>query len=163
MPLKKSEVKMTTAKVVEGNPVRSEGLMSLFSPAKLPLVTLNVEQFAFPKTFLVVEPAQRRAVYVKNPETGWDLKDSNGNKTKTGKYCVQLKLASGDVAQTLVDQGLALDGLTTVDCFIDDDLPVQEFEPKSTLVKLVKPVVMLGFGGQSADRIILRAEGCELV
>lgn len=163
MPLKKSNAKMATVKIDEGNALRDDSIMSLFAPAKIPLLTLNTEQFAWPKTFLVVEPATRKPIYVKNPKTGWDLKDDNDKRTETGKFCVHVKLANGDIAQTLVDQGISLEGLTAVDCIIDDDIPVQTFEPQSTLLKLVKPTVTLGFGGFTVDRIIIHAEGVELV
>lgn len=164
MPLKKSNTKRTSAKIVEGSPIQSPTgeIMSLFKPAMIPAVTLNTEQFAFPNTFLVREK-RRVPIYEKNPETGWDLKDDNGNKTATGEFAVRLQLADGDAAQQLVDAGLNLDGLTTVDCEIMKDIPLQKFEPDSTLIKLVKPVIMLGYGGQNVDRIILKAEDCELV
>lgn len=164
MPLKKRTVKRTSTVVDEGEALQTpdKQLMSLFKTAMLPAVTLNVKQFAFPKTFLVTD-VRRINEYEKNPETGWDLKDNQGNKKPTGKHFVSLQLADGDAAQKLVDAGLSLDGLTTIQCTIKKDMPVQDFEPNSTLVKLKKVVVMLGFGGQQADRLILEAEDCELV
>ncbi|OYR96242.1 hypothetical protein [Lactobacillus taiwanensis] len=164
MPLKKSQTKLKSAKVVEGSPIQTPdgGLMSLFKSAKLPAVTLNVEQFAFPETFLVTD-ARRIQAYKKNPETGWDLKDESGNKIPTGSFYIQLTLSDGDAAQQLVNSGLGLDGLTTIMCTVKKDIPLQKFVPNETLLKLVKPVVMLGFGGQQADRILLVAEDCEEV
>lgn len=159
MPLKKKSTKLTSAKVVEGNPIQTpdNGLMSLFKPAMLPAVTLNAEQFAFPETFLVMG-SKRIENYEKNPATGWDLKDEHGNKTGLGTYSVRLTLADGDAAQKLVDAGLMLDGLTSITAILKKDVPLQKFVPGETLIKLVKPVVMLGFGGQQADRIELVAE-----
>lgn len=164
MPLKRNNIERKSAVVEEGSPIRTpEGkLMSLFKPAMLPLVTLNTRQFIFPKSFLVTD-AKRVPEYLKNPETGWDLKDDQGNKTQTGKYFVRLQVTDGDVAQDLVDKGLDLSSLSSIQCTIQKDIPLQSFEPNSTLIKLVKPVVMLGFGGQQADRILLVADDCELV
>ena len=91
------------------------------------------------------------------------MKDNAGNKSKTGTFSVRLDVADGDAAQNLVDSGLGLTGLSTIQVTINKDIPIQKFEPDSTLLKLVKPVVMLGFGGQQADRILLVAEDCEFV
>lgn len=164
MPLKRKNVDLKSAKVDEGNPIQSPNnkLMSLFDKAKLPIITLNVEQFAFPETFLVVE-ASRVPVYEKNEETGWDKKDANGNKTKTGEYNVRLQVVDGDAAQKLVDAGLNVAGLSSIKLTITKDIPLQQFEPNSTLIKLKKVNVMLGFGGQQSDQIVLVAEDCELV
>lgn len=164
MPLKRREVKRQVVKIEEGNALQTPDNkpMSLFKSAMLPAITLNTEQFVFPKSFLVVQ-ADRVAEYKKNKETGWDLKDSNGNKIKTGNFNVRLQLSDGDAAQKLVDAGLELDGLSTIQCTVKADKPLQNFVPNESLVKLIKPVVMLGFGGQQADRIILVAEDCELV
>ena len=157
MPLKRKNVDLKSAKVDKGNPIQSPNnkLMSLFDKAKLPIITLNVEQFAFPETFLVVE-ASRIPVYEKNEETGWD-------KTKTGEYNVRLQVVDGDAAQKLVDAGLNVAGLSSIKLTITKDIPLQQFEPNSTLIKLKKVNVMLGFGGQQSDQIVLVAEDCELV
>lgn len=160
MPLKKSkDIKLVSAKVVEGDPIQTpdKGLMSLFKPAMLPAVTLNVAQYAFPETFLVMD-SHRIQEFEKNPNTGWDLKDSQGHKQPTGAYSVKLELTDGDAAQRLVDAGMAIDGLTAITAIIKKDIPLQTFVPGETLIKLVKPVIMLGFGGQQPDRIQLVAE-----
>lgn len=164
MPLKRNNVQRKSAKVVEGKTLQTPDgqLMSLFDSAMLPSITLNVEQFAFPETFLV-RNARRVNEYEKNPKTGWDLKDANGTKKATGKYDVALELADGELAQKIVDSGSDLDGLKTIQCTIKKDIPLQNFEADSTLVKLKKVVVKLGFGGQQVDRIVLEAEDCELV
>lgn len=164
MPLKKHNVVRKVIPIKEGSVIQTPAgqPMTLFDSAMLPAVTLNVEQFAFPKSF-VVKKASRIAEYKKDPETGWDLKDSSGVKTKTGRYFVSLQLADGEVAQDLVDKGASLDSLKTINCVITKDIPLQKFEPDSTLLKLVKPVVMLGFGGRQVDRLVLKAEDCEMV
>ena len=163
MPLKKNSKKRTSAQVIEGKALQSPDgeLMSLFKPAMLPAVTLNTEQFAFPETFLV-RNFSRSDAYKKNVETGWDEKVS-GQKIKTGEHVIKLELSDGDAAQQLVNQGFDLDGLSIVRCVITKDIPLQKFENNSTLIKLIKPVVMLGFGGQTTDQLILKAEDCELV
>lgn len=165
MPLKKknSDKDLKVIDVDEGNVIQTvdKQPMSLFDTAKLPLVTLNVKQFAFPEMFLVRD-VKRIPVYEKNPETGWDLKDSNGNKTKTGEFYVRLELADADLAQTIVDKGQSLDGLKTIRCTVEQDIPLQQFEIDSTFVKLHGVNVMLGFGSRTVDRIVLRADSCEL-
>lgn len=164
MPLKRNDVQRTSAKVSEGVTLQTPDgqLMSLFDTAMLPAVTLNIEQFAFPESFLVRD-ARRTSVYEKNPKTGWDLRDSSGNKKPTGKYYVTLQLADGHLAQQVVDSGSDLDGLKTIQCTIKKDIPLQTFEIDSTLLKLKNVVVKLGFGGRQVDRIVLEADDCELV
>lgn len=160
MPLKvnKKVVRVNPNPVKEGNLVQTGGsVMSLFESAKIPFLTLQANQFKWPKTLLVVK-ADRIPEYIKNEETGWDLKDSQGNKTKTGNYFVRLDVADGDNAQMIVDGGGVIDGLTSVECVIHKDIPLQNFVINETLIELVKPNVMLGFGGQSANRIKLIAE-----
>lgn len=164
MPLKKSNGKtLEVIDVDEGNVIQTPDKqpMSLFDSAMLPAITLNVKQFAFPKMFLVRD-AKRVAVFKKNPETGWDLKDENGNKTKTGEFEVRLELADAGLAQTIADRGQSLDGLKTIQCTVSQDIPLQKFEIDSTFVKLHGVNVMLGFGGRNVDRIVLRANSCEL-
>jgi len=163
MPLNRKNINLKSAEVDKGNPVQSPDgkLMSLFDKAKLPAITLNVEQFAFPETFLVVE-ASRVPVYAKNEETGWDKKDANGNKTKTGEYNIRLQVVDGDAAQKLVDAGLNITGLSSIKLTITKDLPLQEFEINSTLVRPKKVNVMLGYGGMQSDQIVLVAEDCEI-
>lgn len=164
MPLNRKNVALKSAKVNKGNPVQSPDgkLMSLFEKAKLPAITLNVEQFAFPETFLVVD-CSRVDVYEKNEETGWDKKDANGNKTKTGEHNVRLQVVDGDAAQKLVDSGLGITGLSSIKLTITKDIPLQEFEINSTLIKPKKVNVMLAYGGMQSDQIVLVAEDCEFV
>lgn len=167
MPLKQNKKNLTANPnpVTEGAIIQTpEGKpMSLFSPAMLPAVTLNANQFAWPKTLLVMAPAKRMDINEVNPQTGWDAKDSSGNKIKTGQFKVRLTVANGDLAQLAVDNGEGLDSLSTLQCDIMKDVPTQTFVPFETLIELVEPVVMLGFGGQSADRIILRAASYKAV
>lgn len=164
MPLKRTNVKRQVVKVEEGNPLQTPDnqVMSLFSKAMLPAVTLNVEQFGFPKSFVVMS-VERIDEVKRNPVTGWALKDSGGSKIKTGNHFMRLMLADGDLAQEVLDHNGTLDALKQIQCTITKDIPIQKFEPQVSLVKLVKPVVMLGFGGQNVDRIVLQAEDCELV
>lgn len=164
MPLNRKNVNLKSAKVNKGNPIQSPDgkLMSLFEKAKLPAITLNVEQFAFPETFLVVD-CSRVDVYEKNEETGWDKKDANGNKTKTGEHNVRLQVVDGDAAQKLVDSGLGITGLSSIKLTITKDIPLQEFEINSTLIKPKKVNVMLAYGGMQSDQIVLVAEDCEFI
>ena len=83
MPLKKR------IKIIKENPnqitddviIRTPdgGVMNLFDSAKLPMVTLSVNQFKWPTSFLVRE-AKRVKEYQINPDTGWNLKSDNGAK-----------------------------------------------------------------------------------
>lgn len=164
MPLKRKEIKQKEVKINEGSVLQTpdKTKMSLFEKAKLPLVTLNAKQFQFPETFLVMD-AKRVKLPEINPETGWNLKSEAGQTIYSEDYGIQLHVADGDAAQTLVDSGLPLTGLSTLQLTIIKDIPIQSFEPESTLLKPKGLVVMLGFGGQSADRIILKCDDVELV
>lgn len=164
MPLKKSQASKTVKAYSgdEGSHLKLDVPMSLFDQAKLPAVTLHADQFVFPKNFAVVD-AKRVKEFEINQETGWALKDSSGNKKPTGNYFVKLMLVDGVLAQQAIDSGSSLSGLSTVQCTVHKDIPLQNFVPNETLVELIKPNVMLGFGGQQADRIVLVAEDCKEV
>lgn len=166
MPLKKQDSKLTENPhpVAEGPIIRTinGSPMSLFSPAKMPMVTLHANQFEWPSTMLVVK-ADRVPVYEMNAETGWGAKNSSGDKIKTGEFQVRLQLVNGDIAQMMANSGQSFDGLSQIQCTLSSDIPVQKFVPNETLIKLVKPNVMLGFGGNNVDRIVLVAEGYEEV
>lgn len=162
MPLKRKSVKAKEGKVDAGDALQAEKRMSLFEKAKLPLITLNSEQFHFPETFLIME-AKRIELPKINPETGWALKNASGEKVHSGNYGLQCKVVDGDAAQGLVDLGQSIAGLSTLTLTIEKDVPMQEIEPESTLVKPKKLVVMLGFGGQNVDRIVLKCKDVELV
>lgn len=166
MPLKKvKNTQIKTAKVEEGNPIRTPdgSLMSLYEKVKLPMVTLNIEQFGFPETFLV-RSFQRVQKAEVNPDTGWDKK-VNGNKVFTSTYVIALTLSDGDVAQTLASQGQSLVGLSTVKCIVEKDIPLQTFREDETLLKLIHPVVMLTFNpdGQEPSKIVIHAEDAKEV
>lgn len=166
MPLKKSTNKITKNlnQVDEGVIIRTpdETPMSLFEPALMPAITLHANQFNWPKSLLVTG-VRRVAVNEKNPKTGWDVKDDNGNKKQTGEFVTRLTVVNGDTAQVLVDMGQPVDGLSELQCTIAKDVPVQKFVLGETLIKLVKPNVMLGFGGNTVDRIVLVADDYEEV
>ena len=168
MPLKKKNVKIKSVTVEEGNPLQDEELMSLFSGqrAKLPLLTLNVEQFAWPESF-VVRYVKRVEEKETDFKTGWNKKDSSGNYITTGKFNVQLRLADGTAAQTLLDAGQDIQSLPVISCLVKADVPLEKFEEDSTLVKLVKPVVMLGLSVEGKqgkwDHIKLVCEDLEFV
>lgn len=166
MPLKKSNAKKrTSAKVTEGKTLQTPdgNLMSLFTPAMLPAITLNIEQFAFPENFLV-RKVDRKVEYERDPQTGWDWRDASGNKKMLNAHYVDLLLASGTAAQKMADEGETdFSTLNTVECKIMKDIPLQEFEVDTTLIKLVNPVVMLNYGGSSVNRLVLVAEDCKLV
>lgn len=161
MPLKKSTKKLTANlnPVEEGSIIQTpdETPMSLFESALMPAITLHANQFNWPKTLLVTD-VRRVALNEKNLKTGWDLKDANGNKKPTGEFVTRLTVANGDTAQMLVDMGQPVDGLSELQCTIMKDIPVQTFTAGETLIELVKPNVMLGFGGNNVDRIVLVAE-----
>lgn len=161
MPLKRSSNKSikNLNPVDEGSIIRTPDStpMSLFELALMPAVTLHANQFAWPKTLLVTD-VRRVALNEKNPKTGWDLKDSNGNKKPTGEFVTRLTVVNGDTEQVLVDMGQPVDGLSELQCTIAKDVPVQKFVIGETLIELVKPNVMLGFGGNKVDRIVLVAE-----
>lgn len=161
MPLKKRTVKLTKNPnpVVEGSIIKTpSGVpMSLFEPAKLPMVTLQANQFTWPKNLVVME-AKRVEERIVNPETGWFLKDENGDYETDGNYNIRLQVADGELAQAALDRGSTLDGLNTLQCTIKKDIPIQKFVPQETLIELVNPNVMLGYGGSAADRLILVAD-----
>lgn len=167
MPLKKSGSKLTK----NPNPVKQQGnviqtadghLLSLTAPVPLPVVTLNTEQFYWPECFVVMV-ASRVDLYQKDSQTGWNVKDSNGNKIKTGKKGVRLTLADAGLAQSTLDRGGNIDGLPAIQCDIDEDLPLQDFKPEETTITLTKPVLMLAYGGQDVNRLVIKAEGYEIV
>ena len=166
MPLKKSVKKLlkNSHPVEEGAIIQTvtKEPMSLFEKALMPVVTLNANQFNWPESLLVVG-AKRVPVYEKNAQTGWDLKDGDGHKKSTGDYVVRLSVVNGDTAQMLVNAGQLIEGLSELQCTINKDVPLQKFVLGSTLIKLVKPNVMLGFGGQNVDRIVLIADDYEEV
>lgn len=166
MPLKKvKNTQIKTVKVDEGNPIRTPdgSLMSLYEKAKLPMVTLNVEQFGFPETFLVRSFKRVQDAEI-NPDTGWDKK-VDGKKVYKSTYSIALTLSDGDVAQTLAEQGQSLVGLSTVKCIIEKDIPLQTFAEDETLLKLIHPVVMLTFNsdGQDVTKIVIHAEDAKEV
>lgn len=165
MPLKLNRKKLSSAKIDAGNPVQTPdgSLMSIFQSAKLPMVTLSPQQFSFPETFLVTS-AKRVDSGIINPDTGWAKRDNNKNKIKSGRFIVRLQVSNGDEAQKLVDAGMNIDGLSTIQLTIDKDIPLQKFKINETLVKPVGLVVMLGMGQfQNVDRLVLKARDCELV
>lgn len=166
MPLKKrvSVVKENPNRVEDEVIVRTPngGVMNLFEKAKLPMVTLSANQFKWPSTFLVRE-VKRVKEYQINADTGWNLKNENGDKIETGNFNMRLQVSDGDLAQLAVDNGTSFDGLTQVQVTIKKDIPVQKFVPDESLIKLVKPSIMLGYGGSQADRIIILADDCEFV
>lgn len=161
MPLKKRSKKLTANShpVSEGPIIQTPdgSPMSLFDKAKLPMLTLQGNQFNWPSS-LVVMSAKRVPVYEINPDTGWKLKDDSGNGVTTGQFEIRLRVADGDLAQDAVDRGNSLDGLNQIQCTIKKDVPVEKFVPEETLIELVKPNVMLGYGGNQVDRIVLVAE-----
>lgn len=167
MPLKKSGNKLTK----NPNPVKEQGnviqtadghLLSLTAPVPLPVVTLNTEQFYWPDCFVVMS-ASRVDLYEKNRKTGWNKKTDDGNKIKTGEKGVRLMLADAGLAQSALDRGNDLDGLSQIQCDFDSDLPMQDFKPEETTIKLKKPVLMLAYGGQDVNRLVIKAEGYEIV
>lgn len=166
MPLKKrvkidkTNPNMVNDEVILRTP--NDSVMNLFDSAKLPMVTLNANQFKWPSSFLV-RGAKRVKEYQVNPDTGWNLKNDNGDKVETGNYNVRLQVSDGDLAQLAVDNGTSFDGLNELQVTIKKDIPLQKFVPNESLVKLVKPSIMLGYGGNQADRIILLADDCEFV
>lgn len=161
MPLKKRTIKLTKNPnpVNEGSIIKTPSgePMSLFERAKLPMVTLQANQFTWPKSLVVME-AKRVEERVVNPETGWNVKDENGDYETDGNYNIRLQVADGELAQAAIDRGSTLDGLNTLQCTIKKDIPIQKFVPQETLIELVNPNVMLGFGGSAADRILLVAD-----
>ena len=76
---------------------------------------------------------------------------------------MRLQVSDGDLAQLAVDNGTSFDGLNELQVTIKKDIPLQKFVPNESLVKLIKPSIMLGYGGNQADRIILLADDCEFV
>lgn len=167
MPLKKPGNKLTK----NPNPVKEQGnvvqtadghLLSLTSMVPLPAVTLNTEQFYWPDCFVVMT-ASRVDLYKKNPKTGWNEKTDNGDKIKIGKKGIRLMLADAGLAQSTLDRGGDLDGLSQIQCDIDEDLPLQDFKPEETTITLKKPVLMLAYGGQDVNRLVIKAEGYEIV
>lgn len=145
MPLKKKKLQIKSAKIEEGSALQDEKLMSLFSgnKVKIPLLTLNTEQFAWPESFLV-RYAKRVEEKVIDYRTGWNKKNSNKEYETTGNFNIQLSLSDGELAQLLADEGQDFTGLPVVQCLVKEDIPIEKFEAGSSLVKLVKPVVMLG-------------------
>lgn len=166
MPLKKHVVafKKNRHPVEDGVIVRtpSGSVMNLFDKAKLPMVTLEPNQFDWPSS-LLVRKVDRVKDYKINPDTGWRQKNNNGDYVESGGFNVRLSVSDGDLAQLAIDNGNPIDGLSTIQVTIKKDIPLQKFVPDETLIKLVKPSVMLGFGGQQADRILLVADDCEMV
>lgn len=167
MPLKKSSKSLTK----NPNPVKEQGnvvqtadghLLSLTGAVPLPAITLNTEQFYWPESFVVMD-ASRIDLYKVNPKTGWNLKNENGDKVKTGQKGVRLMLADTGLAQATLSLGGDLDGLPQVQCDFDEDFPLQDFKPQETTIKLKKPVLMLTYGGTSTDRLVMKAEGYEIV
>lgn len=167
MPLKKSSKLLTK----NPNPVKEQGnvvqtadghLLSLTGTVPLPAITLNTEQFYWPESFVVMG-ASRVDLYKKDPKTGWNLKNENGDKIKTGQKGVRLMLADTGLAQSTIDRGGDLDGLPQIQCDFEEDFPLQDFKPQETTIKLKKPVLMLGYGGQAVDRLVIKAEGYDLV
>lgn len=166
MPLKKRVkiVKKNPNPVTDAVDVRTPdgSVMNLFDSAKLPLVTLSPNQFKWPST-LLVRDVKRVKEYKVNPQTGWSLKDERGNRVETGNFNIRLQVCDGDLAQLAVDNGDSFDGLTQLQLTIRKDIPIQKFEPDVSLLKLIRPSIMLGYGGQQADRIILVADDCEFI
>lgn len=166
MPLKKriKVVKKNPNQITDDVIIRTPdgGVMNLFDSAKLPMVTLSVNQFKWPNSFLVRE-AKRVKEFKVNPDTGWNLKTENGARVETGNFNVRLQVSDGDLAQLAVDNGTSFDGLTQLQVTIKKDIPLQKFVPDESLIKLVGPSIMLGYGGDQADRIILVANDCEFV
>lgn len=166
MPLKKSTQKLTQNPnpVDEGNIIQTfDGqVMNLFDSAKLPAVTLHADQFKWPEKFLV--RSFKRVQMPEKGENGWTKKDSNGNKVMTDKFMLRCELSDGDSAETLIDAGSTIDGLTTITCEIRNDVSTNSFENDSTLLELVHPVLMLGMGSMnSVDRLVIVAEDCKEV
>lgn len=160
---KLEEIRTKSAKIEEGNPLRDKKLMSLFAgeQTKIPLLTLNAEQFAWPETFLV-RSAKRVDEKVIDYETGWSKKGTNGKYFTTGNHNVQLILSDGDTAQTIANMGQNIIGLPTIKCLVEKDIPIEKFEENASLIKLVHPVVMLGVSwGYKWNHIKLVCEDVE--
>ena len=143
--------------------IRSNRKMSLFSETnlKMPLVTLNSDQFEWPETFLV-RSAKRVDEKIIDYETGWGKKDDKGKYITTGEHNVQLTLSDGDEAQEMAYAGKNFKNLPIVSCIVKNDIPLDQFEIDRTLVKLVHPVVMLGVSwGYKWDHIKLVCDDVE--
>lgn len=167
MPLKKVKkvVKANPNPVDEGDFIQTPDhqVLAMTHDVPLQLVTLNANQFYWPTSWVVMTK-RRIQLPEKDPLTGWNKKDENGNKILTDQYADEFDLADADLAETVLEKGGVLDSLPTLTCTVYKDKPLQDYVEQESTIKLVKPNVMLWFGsGHSLNGIRLVAQDCELV